>query len=111
MGCEVRWTASAKADVEAIVRHVAVVLNSPKAASKHLDAFITVADRISDFPDSRVVGTHPSLACRRLRPYFMKNYVVLYSYDGNLAIVHRIFHTCQDYIRLIDRSQMEALSD
>ena len=51
MGCEVKWTASAKADVEAIVRHIAVVLGSPKAASEHLDAFMSVAERISDFPE------------------------------------------------------------
>ena len=101
MGCEGRWTASAKADIESIVRHIVVVLGSPKAASEHLDAFMAVAERISDFPEARAVGSQPSLACRGLRPYFVKNYVVLYSYDGDSALVHRVFHMRQDYARLI----------
>ena len=102
MGCEARWTASAKADVESIVRHIAVVLGSPKAAFEHLDAFMTVADRISDSPEIKAVDTQPALACRALRPYFVKNYVILYSYDGDSALVHRVFHTRQDYARLIE---------
>ena len=63
---------------------------------------MSVADRISDFPETRAVSTQPSLACRGLRPYFVKNYVVLYSYDGESALVHRVFHTRQDYARLIE---------
>ena len=102
MGCEVKWTASARADVESIVRHIAVVLGSPKAASEHLNAFMSVADCISNFPEMRAVGSQPSLACRGLRPYFVKNYVVLYPYDGDSALVHRVFHTRQDYVRLIE---------
>ena len=103
MGCEVRWTASAKADVEGIVRHIAVALDSPKAASEHLDAFRDAANLISDFPEMRADGTHPSLSCRGLRPYFVKNFVLLYSYDGCAIVVHRVFHMLQDYARLIER--------
>ena len=102
MGYEVKWTASAKADTERIIRHIAVTLASPKAASEHLEAFLGVADSISEFPEIRAVGSHPALARRKLRTYFVKSYVVLYSFDGNEAVVHRIFHTLQDYARLIE---------
>ena len=104
MGCEVKWTATARTDVEAIVRHISIVLGSPNAASEHIDAFMSVADRISDSPEMRAISTQPSLACRNLRPYFVKNYVILYSYDGNTALIHRVFHAWQDCARLIERS-------
>lgn len=103
MGCEVKWTASAKGDVNRIIRHIAVVLDSPKTASEHLDALQSAAGLISDFPEIRTVGTHPSLSSRNLRSCFVKNYVVLYSYDGNAVVVHRVFHTLQDYARLIKK--------
>ena len=101
MGCEVRWTASAKADVDGIIRHIAIVLGSPKAATEHIDAFLEAADLLSDYPELHAVGNHRSLACRGLRPYYVKNYVMLYSYDGHTVIVHRVFHARQDYARLI----------
>ena len=103
MGYDVKWTASARADVEGIIRHIAVALDSPKAASEHLDALTEAADRISDFPEMRAVGAHPSLSCRGLRPNFVKKYVVLYSLDGEGAVVHRVFLALQDYARLIER--------
>ena len=109
MGCEVRWTAAARADVEGIIRHIAVALGSPKAASEHLDAFMDAADRISDFPEMRAVGTHPSLSCRGLRPYFVKRYVILYSFDGEGAVVHRAFHMLQDCARLIGRDGSDSV--
>lgn len=102
MACEVRWTASARSDVEGMVRHIAVVLGSPKAAAEHLDAFLAAADRISNFPEMHATGSQPALACRNLRPYLVKNYVVLYSYDGDAAAVHRVFHARRDYARLIE---------
>lgn len=103
MGSEVRWTASARADVEGIMRHIAVVLDSPKAASDHLDEFIAAAGRISEFPELCPIGTHPALARRHLRPLFVKSCVMLYSHDANTVTVHRIFHTMQDYARLIEK--------
>ena len=63
---------------------------------------MAAADLISDLPEMRAVSTQSSLACRDLRPYFVKNYVVLYFYDGDSALVYRVFHTRQDYARLIE---------
>ena len=103
MACEVQWTASARVDVEAILRHISVVLASPKAASAHLDDFLAAADSISTFPESHAVSSYPALAARQLRPFFARNYVMLYSYDGEIAVVHRVFHTLQDYVRIIAR--------
>lgn len=101
MGCEVRWTASARRDVDAIIRHIAVSLDSPKAAGEHLDAILDAAAVLSEFPEVKAVGSHTSLARRGLRPYFVKRYVILYAYEDGAVTVHRVFHTLRDYARLI----------
>lgn len=101
MGYKVLWTDSAKADVENIVNHIANVLDSPKAASEHLDAFLKAAQLISGFPEAHAISAHPSLACRELCTYCVKNYIMPYSSDGAVAIAHRVFHGRQDYARLI----------
>ncbi len=105
MGCEVRWAASARQDVDAIIRHIAVVLGSSNAAAEHLDAFAKAADILSESPEIKAVGSHPPLARRSLRPLFVKRYVVLYSFDGDSVTVHRVFHTLQDYAKLIEREK------
>ena len=104
MACRVEWTASARNDVEDIVRHIAIKLDSPGAASAHLNDFLAAADRIAEFPEACAIGAHPALASRDLRPCFVRKYVILYSYDGEAAIVYRVFHTLQDYAHLIERN-------
>ena len=103
MGCEGRWTASARRDVDAIIRHIAIALDSPKAAGEHLDAFLGAADVLSESPEIKAVGSHPALARRGLRPYFVKRYVVLYAYEDDIVTVHRVFHTLRDYARLVGK--------
>ena len=101
MGCEVYWSAAARTDVEQITRYIADTLGSPKAAGEHLDAFARTADDIALFPEACAVSAHPSLASRALRAKFVKRYVMLYSYDGDSAIVSRVFHSLQDYARIL----------
>jgi plasmid stabilization system protein ParE len=101
MGCEVRWTAAARSDLEDIAHHIAVVLDSPRAAVAHLDAFLAAAERLSDFPDSHAIGEHPALASRNLRPCLVKGYVMLYEHDDCTITVHRIMYARRDYARII----------
>ena len=49
------------------------------------------------------VGRHPVLAFRKLRVKLVKRYVVLHSYEEGQAIISRVFHTLQDYARIIAR--------
>lgn len=104
MACEVAWTQAAEDDVERAVRYIAVSLASPQAASSLLDAFERAVDEISTFPEACPVGTHPSLATRGLRKKVVKRYVLLYSYDGESVIVSRVFHSLQDYARILERA-------
>ena len=105
MACEVLWTEAARADVDRAVRYITAKLSSPAAAAGLLDALNEAAGEISEFPEARRVASHPSLASRKLRVRPVKRYLLLYSYDGETVIVSRMFHSLQDYARLIDTSE------
>lgn len=104
MGCEVVWTDSARADVEHAVRYIAVNLDSPQAASSLVDAFDEAVDEISTFPEACPIGSHPALATRALRKKVVRRYIILYSFDGQMAVISRVFHSLQDYARAMERS-------
>lgn len=102
MACEVTWTRAAHDDVDRAVRYIAVNLASPQAASSLLDAFERAVDEIAAFPEACAVGTHPSLASRGLRKKVVRRYVILYSFDGESAVISRVFHSLQAYVRIIE---------
>lgn len=101
MGCEVRWTESARKDVDDAIRYIAVDLASPRAASSLLDAFEVAVDQIGAFPEGCPVGRHRALSTRGLRKKSVRRYVMLYSYDGETVVISRVFHSLQDYVRII----------
>lgn len=102
MACEVTWTHAAQDDVDRAVRYVAMNLASPQAASSLLDAFERAVDEISAFPEACAIGAHPSLVSRGLGKKVVKRYVMLYSFDGESAVISRVFHSLQDYARIIE---------
>ena len=103
MGCKVVWTDAARDDVDRAVRYIAFNLGSPIAASSHLDAFLSAVDDISAFPEACPIHRHPSLAARGLRVKNVRRYVMLYSFDGEQALIARVFHSLQDYARVIEQ--------
>lgn len=104
MACEVIWTRAAQEDVDQAVRYIAVKLANPQAASSLLDALDAAVAEVATFPEACHVSTHPSLATRGLRVKFVRRYVLLYSFDGESAIISRVFHSLQNYARIIARS-------
>lgn len=105
MAYEVLWTQRAYGDVDAIVRHISEVLDSPQAARSHLEAFLAAGDELAESPQlygvSRVERVE-SLRVRDLRVKFVKRYALIYSFDGERVIVKRIVSTLSDYGRLIE---------
>lgn len=102
MACKVVWTRAAQKDVDGIAHYIAVTLDSPVAAGEHLDAFAEAVAKMGEFPEMCTVSFQRSLRVRGLRPYFVKNYVMLYSFDGaDEVVVHRVFSTLQDYAAII----------
>lgn len=102
MACEVLWTDAARADVERAVRYIVTQLDSPSAARGLLDGLEEAADELAVFPEAYRISRHPALASRGLRVKRVKRYLVLYSYDGETVTISRVFHSLQDYARLIE---------
>lgn len=102
MACDVYWTDSARNDVDGAIRYIALNLGSPQAASSLLDALESAIDKISSFPESCPIGTHRALRSRRLRKKLVKRYVLLYEYDGETVLISRVFHTLQNYARILE---------
>lgn len=104
MGCKVVWAHAAQADVDGIAKYIAMTLGSPVAASEHLDAFASAIENIGEFPEICSISRQRSLRTRGLRPYFVKQYVMLYSYNGeDEAVIHRVFSMRQDYAAIIEQ--------
>ena len=101
MACDVLWTEHARQDVERAIRYIAIKLASPKAASELLDAIDGALEEISAFPEACRISSRPELSSRGLRVKRVKRYLVLYSYDGDTVIISRVFHSLQDYARLV----------
>lgn len=102
MAYEVLWTRRAYGDVDAIVRHISDVLDSPQAARSHLEAFLAAGDELAESPQLYGVSRMESLRVRGLRVKFVKRYALIYSFDGERVIVKRIVSTLGDYGRLIE---------
>ena len=108
MACDVLWTKHARKDVEHAVRYIAERLASPKAASDLLDAVDKAIEEISAFPEACHISSRPELFSRGLRVKRVKRYVMLYSYDGDVVVVSRVFHSLQDYARLVRCAEHSA---
>ena len=94
-------TRAAARDIDALIHYLAEDLASPQAASEHLEAIQLAFEHISNNPEMYGISWQPSLAARELRPCLIKNYVLLYHFDGERVTVMRVFHQRQDYARLI----------
>ena len=103
MAYEVVWTSHARADVDSAISYIATILDSPTAAAQHLDAFLEAVERLADAPELYAISPQSSLVARGLRCCHVKRYVMLYSFDGNRVVIHRVFSMLQDYAKLIER--------
>lgn len=104
MACDVLWTERAQRDVDDIIGCIAVKLASPHAAREHLIAFEDAVDRISSNPEPYAVSRQPSCAARGLRACFVRRHALLYSYNGEDAVlVYRVSSTLRDFGSIVER--------
>ena len=101
MAYKIIMTRTAARDIDAIIHYLTENLSSPITASEHLQAIKLALESISITPEMYGISQQPSSAARKLRPCLIKNYVLLYRFDGEHVIVMRLFHQRQDYARLI----------
>ena len=104
MACDVLWTERAQRDVDDIIGYIAVKLASPHAAREHLIAFEDAVDRISNNPELYAISRQPSCAVRGLRACFVRRHALLYSYNGEDAVlVYRVSSTLRDFGSIVER--------
>ena len=89
-------------DLDAIIGYHVKQLAAPKAARTLLDDLDNAIDLIQRFPTVNAVSSKPLLAELGYREQFVRNYVVLYRFDGETVYVARMFHLTQDYECLVE---------
>lgn len=101
MEYDVIWSFSAERDRDRIVEYLLYDLASPQAAKHVLDALDAMIDALSDNPMLFAVSREPRLQRMEYRKYLFMNYIVLYRIEDDTVKVGRMFHTSQDYARLV----------
>lgn len=101
MAYDVVWSFSAERDRDRIVEYLLYDLASPQAASHVLDELDKKIVILSDDPKLFALSAEPRLARMGYRKYLFMRYVVLYRVEDRMVKVGRIFHTAQNYARLV----------
>lgn len=103
MTCDLSFTNSAEQDRDQIIEYLINDLASPQAAGHFLDEMEGALGRICEYPELCVLSRDGHLARLGYRPCRYMSYLLLYVYDpnANAVTVGRIFHTRQDYAKLV----------
>ena len=98
MAYNVVWSFSAERDRDRIVEYLLYDLASPQAASHVLDELDKMIVILSDNPKLFALSAESRMGYRK---YLFMRYVVLYRVEDRTVKVGRIFHTAQNYARLV----------
>ena len=101
MAYEVELSFSAQRDRDRIVEYLLYELKSPQAALRFLDELDRVVELIGFNPELFAVSQEPRLLKLEYRKALVMKYLALYKVEGQTVKVARIFHSSQDYARLV----------
>lgn len=101
MACDVVWSLAAEHDRDRTVEYLLYDLKSPQAAGHFLDELDRVVEQIGSNPELFAVSPEPRLSRLGYRKCLFMKYVALYKVEDGIVKVARIFHTSQDYARLV----------
>ena len=101
MSFEVEVTHTAGIEITNIVSYLRETLHSEQAANNFLDELDHQIDLISDVPQIYAVSTLDVVRDFGFRVAHVNKYVLLYDFDGEKVTVEHIFHSLQNYGRLI----------
>lgn len=101
MASRVSLTFHAQLEREQIVAYLAEKLGEPSVAALFNDAFIGARRNIERFPKMYPLCRDRTLADRGYRKAQVRNYLLLYTTDGDASVIHHIFHQSQDYAALV----------
>ena len=103
MAYRVLFTETAEEDRDRIVAYLAVRLGNTQAARHFLDQLEGVVDRLEAMPLSFPACSEERLAASGWRKARLRemSYVAIFRVDGERVVVGRVFHTRQNYARLL----------
>ena len=96
MACNVKVTASAEKDLNAIVSYIVQELSNPQAAGHLLDEITKMYHVLADNPMIFPACSQPLL--QRYRKVTVMRYVIIYRIDGETVYVERFFSQLEDYV-------------
>lgn len=103
MAYRVLFTESAEGDRDRVVAYLVDRLGNPQAARHFLDQLDAVADCLESTPPSYPACSEGRLAAGDWRKARLQEmaYVAIFKVEGDCAVIGRIFHTRQNYARLL----------
>lgn len=101
MACKVCFTHEAEMDIESIVRYMLHSLASSAAASDFLNKLDTVVEQIAEHPLMYPLSTEPRLTAMGYHKALINRYILLYRMNGNDVVVAHVFHSSQNYAKLV----------
>lgn len=97
MACNIKVTASAERDLDAIISYMVRELGNPQAAGHLLDEIAGIYHVLENDPMAFPICGQQLL--QRYRKAAVKRYVILYRVDGDTVYVERFFSQLVDYVR------------
>ncbi len=101
MAFEIEVAQTATIEIANIVSYLRNTLRSEQAANNFLNELDRQTDIISGMPEIYAVSTLDIVREFGYRVAYVNKYVLLYDFDGEKVIVEHVFHSLQDYGRLI----------
>lgn len=103
MAYRVLFTESAEGDRDRVVAYLVDRLGNPRAARHFLDQLDAVVDCLESMPLSYPACLEGRLAAGDWRKARLQEmaYVAIFKVEGDCAVIGRIFHTRQNYARLL----------
>lgn len=96
MAYNIKVTASAEKDLDAIVSYIVQELSNPQAAGHLLDEITKIYHVLVDNPMVFPACSQPLL--QRYRKVTVMRYVIIYRIDGETVYVERFFSQLEDYV-------------
>ena len=96
MAYNIKVTASAEKDLDAIVSYIVQDLSNPQAAGHLLDEITKMYHVLADNPMIFPTCSQPLL--QRYRKVTVMRYVIIYRIDGETVYMERFFSQLEDYV-------------
>ena len=101
MAYKIEITDSFERDLGRAIDYHIDVLHAELAAENLMSKLDETIGLLASNPDIKAVSSKPILKDARLREWLVKNYVLVYSFDGTVVRFERFFHQSQNFEDLL----------